>query len=108
MSLSPVGGVIYANQNMQIPASKQIDFKNRLDLQNSAAVGILNEQDKEVSEVRPTEESYKIDPEKEHEKEKKDESSGEKEEEEKFIKKVSKKNKKEFDVPLNGHLDIKV
>jgi len=110
MSLSPVGGVIYANQNMQIPASKQIDFKNRLDLQNSAAAQMLNEKEKEVTEVRPMEEAYKIDPEKEHEKEKNDESSGEKEEENKFAKQNKSIIKKDETQETNSthHLDIKV
>ena len=71
MAITPLGGVIYANQNMQIPASKQIDFQNKLDLQNVMAAEVLNEKEKEIEEVRPTEESYKIDPENEHEKEKK-------------------------------------
>ena len=108
MSITPIGGVIYANQNMQIPASKQIDFQNRVDLQNSAAAQLLNEKEKEVAEVRPTEETYKIDPEKEHEREKNDESTGEKEEEEKLAKKIEKKIKKSSENSSFHHLDIKV
>ncbi len=110
MSISPVGGVIYANQNMQIPASKQIDFQNRLDLQNSVAAQILNEKEEEIAEVRPTEETYRIDPEKEHEREKNDESTGEKEEENKFIKqnKNSIKKDKIQEIKSTHHLDIKV
>jgi len=106
MAITPLGGVIYANQNMQIPASKQIDFQNKLDLQNVMAAEVLNEKEKEIEEVRPTEESYKIDPENEHEKEKNDEESGEKEEEAKLANKIEKniKNKKS-----SSHLlDIKV
>ena len=107
MAISPLGGVIYANQNMQVPAAKQIDFQNRLDLQNVVAAELLNEKEKEVEEVRPTEESYKIDPEHEHEREKKDEESGEKKEEEKMVEKIAKKNKKEK--VISKHLlDIKV
>ncbi len=106
MSISPISGIIYANQNMQIPASKQIDFQNKLDLQNVMAAEVLNEKEKEIEEVRPTEESYKIDPQNEHEKEKQDEQSGEKEKEAEFLDKIEKniKNKKS-----NNHLlDIKV
>ena len=108
MALSAIGGAIYANQNMHIPASKQIDMQNRIDLQNSAAAQILNEKDKEIAEVRPTEESYKIDPEKEHEKEKNDESAGEKEQEQQMEEKIAKKQKKESPSSLAHHLDIKV
>lgn len=106
MGISPLGGVIYANQNMQVPAAKQIDFQSKLDLQNVMAAELLNEKEKEVEEVRPTEESYKIDPENEHEREKKDEESGEKENEEKLMNKVEKKIK---DKKQSTHLlDIKV
>lgn len=106
MAISPLGGAIYANQNMQVPASKQIDFQNRLDLQNVQAAEILNEKEKEIEEVRPAEESYKIDPENEHEKEKKDEESGAKEEEEKMAHKIEKQAKKQKST--EHILDIKV
>ncbi len=102
MSISPISGIIYTNQNMQIPAAKQIEYQNKLDLQNVMAAEVLNEKEREVEEVRPTEESYKIDPENEHEKDKQDEQSGEKEEETELLKgKKGKKNRKYL-------LDIKV
>lgn len=72
MAVSPVGNMIYVNQNMQVGASKQTDFQARLDAQNLAANEASNDKEKEVQEVRPTEETYKIDPEKEHEKDKKE------------------------------------
>ncbi len=106
MAITPLGGAIYANQNMQIPAAKQIDFQNKIDLQNVVAAELLKEKEKEIEEVRPAEETYKIDPEHEHEKQKKDEESGEKEEEEKFMNKIEKKIKEK---KQNTHLlDIKV
>jgi len=106
MSISPIGGIIYTNQNMQVPASKQIDFQNKLDLQNVMAAEVLNEKEKEIEEVRPAEESYKIDPENEHEKEKNDEQSGEKEKEAEFLSKIEKNQKKK---KSSSHiLDIKV
>jgi hypothetical protein len=106
MGISPIGGVIYANQNMQVPAAKQIDFQSKLDLQNVMAAELLNEKEKEVEEVRPTEETYKIDPEHEHEREKKDEESGEKENEEKLMSKAEKQIKEK---KQSTHLlDIKV
>ncbi len=106
MPISPLGGIIYANQNMQVPASKQIDFQNKTDLQNIMAAKVLNEKDKEIAEVRPTEESYKIDPEKEHEREKKDAESGEQKEEEKAMQKEEKEVK--IKIKSSHHLDIKV
>ncbi len=106
MGISPIGGIIYTNQNMQVPASKQIDFQNKLDLQNVMAAEVLNEKEKEIEEVRPTEESYKIDPEKEHEKERHDEEAGEKEKETEFIHKIEKNKQKKKS--SNHLLDIKV
>lgn len=81
MAIGPIGAHIYVNQNMQVAASKQTDFQNKLDLQNVQAAALANEKNKEVEEVRPAEETYKIDPEKEHEKEKNEEETGAKEEE---------------------------
>jgi len=81
MPVGPVGAMIYTNQNMNAAAVKQTDFQNRLDMQNVAAMASSNEKNKEIEEVRPTEETYKIDPEKEHQKEKNEEETGAKEEE---------------------------
>lgn len=80
MAISPVGGMIYANQNMQAPATQQAEFQQRLDAQNTAAMVASNEEKKEVEEIRPTEETYEMDPEREHEKEKNDEEAGAEEE----------------------------
>jgi len=81
MAISPVGAMIYTNQNMNAAAVKQTDFQNRLDMQNVAAMASSNDKGKEVREIRPTEETYKIDPEKEHQKQKNEEETGAKEEE---------------------------
>ena len=81
MAIGPIGAMIYTNQNMNAAAVKQTDFQNRLDMQNVVAIASSNEEGKEVREVRPTEKTYKIDPEKEHQKEKNEEETGAKEEE---------------------------
>jgi len=81
MPVGPIGAMIYTNQNMNAAAVKQTDFQNRLDMQNVAAMASSNEKNKEIEEVRPTEETYKIDPEKEHQKQKNEEETGAKEEE---------------------------
>ncbi len=80
MAISPVGGMLYANQNMQTPATKQAQFQQRLDAQATIAMTTSNEEQKNIQEVRPTEESYKTDPDKEHEKQKHDEEAGAEEE----------------------------
>jgi len=52
MAVGPIGAMIYVNHQA------------RLDAQNAAAVTATNEKSKEFQAVRPTEETYKIDPEK--------------------------------------------
>ncbi len=81
MAVGPVGAMIYTNQNVTAAATKQTAFQNRAEMQNVMAGAIANEKDAVVKEVRPTEETYKIDPEKEHQKQKNEEESGAKEEE---------------------------
>ena len=111
MAITPVGGMVYANQNVQAVATKQADFQSRLDAQNVAAAAAANDKDKEVREVRPTEETYKIDPEKEHQREKSDEETGAKEEQV-FAKKREKNENDPADTthdPLPGsRLDFKI
>lgn len=111
MAITPVGGMVYANQNMQAAATKQTDFQARLDAQNVAASESANDKNKEVREVRPTEETYKIDPEKEHQKEKSDEETGAREEQV-FAKKRERSEEDDAENdndPLPGaRLDIKI
>lgn len=80
MAVGPIGGVIYANQNTHLPAIKQSNYQNRVDLQNLAASEIANDKSKDVREVRAAEELHKIDPEKEHEKKKSEEEENERQE----------------------------
>ncbi|QKF91388.1 hypothetical protein [Campylobacter sp. CCUG 57310] len=68
MPVTPLGNTIYINQNMNVVANKQADMQNRFDLQSLAAMTLKEDEDKEVVQVRPTEETYKIDPQHQHEK----------------------------------------
>ncbi|MDD3342324.1 MAG: hypothetical protein PHR87_01980 [Sulfurospirillaceae bacterium] len=105
MPVGPIGSVIYANQLTTLQASKQGDYQNRVDIQNAAAAALLNEKEDEIQEVRPTEETYRIDPENEHEKQKRDEESGEKEEE---IRQEKHAHTQDDEEPTHlGLLDIK-
>ena len=111
MAIGPIGGMVYTNQNMNAAAVKQTDFQNRLDMQNVAASAATNEKGKEVREVRPTEALYKIDPEKEHEKEKSEEESGAKEEEttrDTKHKRLKETEEGEENTPPTTSLDITV
>lgn len=108
MPVGPVGAMIYTNQNMNAAAVKQTDFQNRLDMQSVVAMTSSNDKSKEVREIRPAEETYKIDPEKEHQKQKSEEESGAKEEE--TTKDTKHKHLKESDddEAPTSHLDITV
>ena len=69
MAISPVGGVIYANQQMAGIAGEVGAVHNRFELQTLAAAALASEQKKEVQEVRPAEENKAVDPNREHTKE---------------------------------------
>ncbi len=105
MPVGPVGSVIYANQMMPVQASKQTELQNALEMQSIVAASLLNEKEDEVQDVRPAEEAYKIDPDKEHERQKNEEEQGATEEE---YKRDEKERKEEEHKPYHvGLLDIK-
>ncbi len=105
MPVGPVGNVIYANQMIPVQASKQTELQNALEMQSIVAAALQNEKEDEVQEIRPAEESYKIDPEKEHERQKNEEEEGATQEE---YKRDEKERKEEEKKPLHvGLLDIK-
>ena len=77
MAVTPLGNTIFINQNVNMVSNKVADVQNRFDLQNLAAASLASDEKQEVSEVRPTEETYKIDPKNEHEKQKGKQEQGE-------------------------------
>lgn len=68
MAISPVAAAVYANQVAPAASAIEGSQQARIDMQNAMASALANAKNKEVEEVRPTEETYKIDPENEHEK----------------------------------------
>ena len=68
MAITPISNSIYVNQDAPVAASVQSDFQSKLDMQIAINAAAAAEKKKEVEEIRPTEETYKIDPENEHEK----------------------------------------
>lgn len=105
MPVGPIGNVIYANQVMHLQASKQNDLQNSIQMQSAIASAMTQEKEEEVADVRPAEETYKIDPEKEHQKEKEDEESGAKQEQ---MRQVEHEQEEDEEAPLHvGLLDIK-
>jgi hypothetical protein len=76
MAIGPIGSKIFTNQNTTAAATKQINFQNRLEMQNLMASAFANEKSKVVQEIRPTEESHKIDPERDHHDQRREEEEG--------------------------------
>lgn len=70
MAISPIAGAIYANQVAPQASVIQAEQNAKIDMQNAMAAALANEKEKEVTEVRATEETYHVDPDNEHEKEK--------------------------------------
>ena len=68
MALGPVGNAIFVNQQTASVASVQNAHTNRIEFQNMIAQAAAQEKEKEVLEVRPTEENHEVDPDREHEK----------------------------------------
>lgn len=81
MPISPLEGIMYVNQNMQVPAAKQTDYQNRVEFQNVIAAARVNDKPATVNDVGDLVETEPIDPEKEHQREEAEEQTGEKEEE---------------------------
>ena len=77
MAVTPLHNIIFVNQNMNVAASNQTSQFNRFDIQQAAAQALANEKEKRIEETRPAEESYKIDPEKEHQRQEAREEAGE-------------------------------
>lgn len=69
MAIGPIGNTIYVNQQMASVASDKNVQLNRFELQALAAQEIMQEQEKEILEVRPSEENQAVDPDREHTKE---------------------------------------
>ncbi len=79
MPITPLEGIMYVNQNMQVPASKQTDFQNRVEFQNIIAAARINEKPSAIEDIDDLVETEQIDPEKEHQREEAEEQTGEKE-----------------------------
>jgi hypothetical protein len=103
MAIGPVGNAIYVNQQMASVASEKNAVHNRFELQNVAANAITNDKQKEVDEVRPTEENHEVDPDREHQKHESDDELKRKPRE-------TPEEEEESEEESDGipHLDIKV
>lgn len=110
-SIGSIGNVIYANQMIPTQAAKQMDYLNSVQMQSAIAEVMQNEKEEVVEDVRPAEETYKIDPEHEHEHQRRDEESGASEEQmkqkEELIEHHASEKEEEESIVHEGHLDIK-
>ncbi|RLA81166.1 MAG: hypothetical protein DRG78_09660 [Epsilonproteobacteria bacterium] len=102
MAIGPIGSAIFTNQMTASASSVQNAHNNRVDVQNIAAQAAANEKDEKVLEVRPTEESAHIDPDRESEKDRADEQNKQNKRDK------EEKNEEDFDESLKYKLDIKV
>lgn len=73
MAIGPIGNAIYVNQQTAAASNVQNAHNNRVEFQNMAAQIAANEKEKEVTEVRPTEENQEVDPDREHQRQEADE-----------------------------------
>jgi len=110
-SIGSIGNVIYANQMIPVQAAKQMDYLNSVQMQSAVAEAMQNEKEEIVEDVRPAEETYKIDPEHEHEHQRRDEENGASEEQMKQKEELAEHHASEEEdekpVVQEGHLDIK-
>lgn len=82
MAVTPLGNTNFINQNAPVVSQVHANQQARFDMQALLAAELATQQNEEIQEVRPMEESYKIDPEKEHERQKSEEEASEFENEE--------------------------
>ena len=104
MAIGPIGNAIFVNQQTAAASNVQNAHNNRVEFQNMVAQTLVNEKEKEVVEVRPTEENHEVDPDREHQRQEADEETKRSEHQEKDGDE-EKKSEKEF--PIHK-LDIKV
>ena len=89
MAVTPLGNSNFINQNAPVVSQVHANQQARFDMQALMASELATQQNEEIKEVRPMEESYKIDPEKEHERQKSEEEASEFENEEQNAKSES-------------------
>jgi hypothetical protein len=109
MPITPLDAITFANQNMQVAASKQNDYRNRIEQQKYAVVQEMAKKEISVSDIGDLLDDQKIDGEREHNRQEAEEQTGEKATETK-VDKEKKKSQKVKEVLDSPHriLDIKV
>ena len=73
MSVGAIGSAVLVNQMTPAVTPVQGGQYTRFELQNIAAQAAVQEKQKEVEELRPTEENHAVDPDREHQRQEADE-----------------------------------
>ena len=81
MSVTSIGNTTFINQNAPVVSQVQANNQARFDMQAALATQLAGEQEGEIKQIRPAEETYKIDPQNQHEKQKGEEEASEQERE---------------------------
>ena len=77
MAVTPLGNSNFINQNAPVVSQVHANQQARFEMQSLMTSELATQKNEEIKEVRPMEESYKIDPEKEHERQKSEEEASE-------------------------------
>jgi len=101
MAVGAIGNAIFVNQMTANVTAVQNAHNNRIDFQNMVAQAAMQEKDEKVLEVRPAEEVYEIDPDREREKNSADQETAR-------SKHTEKEDEEEEKSPSLHKLDIKV
>ena len=113
MAVTPLVNSNFINLNVPVVPQVHANQQARFDMQALMASELATQQNEEIQEVRPMEESYKIDPEKEHERQKSEEEASEFENEEQNAKAKDEENLEdekddESDIEEHHMLDISI
>ena len=107
MAVGPIGNAILVNQMTPAVTPVQGGQYTRYELQNIAAQMAVQEKQKEIEEIRPTEENHAVDPDREHTHQEADEEMSE--EAKSSRKTASQEEAEEIEKEEGIHLlDIKV
>ncbi len=109
MPITPLDAITFANQNMHVPASKQNDYRSRIEGQKYALVAAMAEKETSVMGLDELKEDQKVDGDREHNRQESEEQTDQKPESD-SEKDTQKKEIKVEEVSTKSRhiLDIKV
>lgn len=101
MAVSPIGNLTIVNQNTQIGAIQHANAQTRPDFQSMVALQELEDRQKEISEVRSTEETDLVDEDGHNERDKEEEQKNNQELEEELLADYKEREEEEEGHTLN-------